>query len=274
MPSNVMSLKKKERKGKSIWYMGGKFRQGKKIAEFAHRVLTPDRVYVEPFCGALGAASRVAHSRMILNDVCKPLILMWKGLYEGTIELPDCVTEEQYNHYKQVRDMDDWMTAFVGFGFAFGGKFFGTYARHTRGGDPPGVDYEKTQRQKRGSLKKIESLKECEVTFTNSSYDKMKIPSASIVYCDPPYANRTKAHSFEGKFDYNKYWEWCRRLTLDENILMLVTAFVDFLPDDFRVMHSWGDTVVRHYASKGSDGTNEVLACHRTQVKMFSKVSK
>jgi len=245
--------------------MGGKFRQGKIIAEFAHRVLTSDKVYVEPFCGALGSASQVAHNRMILNDVCKPLILMWKGVYEGTITLPDSITEEQYNHYKQTRDMDDWMTAFCGFGISFGGKWFGGYARHTRGVEDP--EYY-VQGANRDINRKFQLMNGRNIKFSHLSYDQLKFPNNSVVYCDPPYEKRTKAHS-HSFFDTPQYYDWCRSIVFERHIPLLVTAFE--IPDDFRVLHSWGDTVVRHYAGKGSDGTNEVLACHRTQFKMFTK---
>lgn len=32
--------------------------------------------------------------------------------------------------------------------------------------------------------------------------------------------------------------------------------------------------MVRHHAGKGSDETNEVLCCHRTQAKLFAGLNK
>lgn len=41
-------------------YMGGKFRQSKVIVEVLRPYITPDTVYVEPFCGGLNSAARIA----------------------------------------------------------------------------------------------------------------------------------------------------------------------------------------------------------------------
>ena len=118
-------------------YLGGKMRQGKHIAQIIAPYLN-NKVYIEPFCGAMGSAMAVINycvknniklKQVILSDIHLPLINMWKAvLYENWIP-PSVFTEEQYNAVKKIKNPDDPLTAFAGFGCAFAGKYFGTYAR-------------------------------------------------------------------------------------------------------------------------------------------------
>ncbi len=50
-------------------YLGGKYRQGKMIARIISPYLINNITYIEPFCGAMGVASRVA------KFYCGPMIL-------------------------------------------------------------------------------------------------------------------------------------------------------------------------------------------------------
>ena len=107
-------------------YMGGKHRQGPTIAKFVKEIIKPDQIYVEPFCGAIGVAYRVNHTRMILSDVSESLINMWKFLLENpNFELPEVITENEYQEVKSKKDPKDWRTAYIGFGMSFGSKYCG-----------------------------------------------------------------------------------------------------------------------------------------------------
>jgi site-specific DNA-adenine methylase len=75
------------------------------------------------------------------------------------------------------------------------------------------------------------------------------------VYCDPPYAGVTKAYRNSAQFDSKAFWNACFEWSADNTVL--VTEFNT--PTYCNVLHDWGDTVVRHNNSKGSDGTSEVL---------------
>lgn len=242
--------------------MGGKFRQGKKISEFIHMVLKPDQYYVEPFCGALGVATKVNHNKMILADISESLINMWLFFQNNPdFELPDVVTEEEYNAIKNIRDPNDWRTAYYGFGLTFGAKWFGTFARNNRAY----VNY--AGEAKRGTDKKRGLISRgTKPLFVFSEYTTLEIPATSVIYCDPPYQDRVNPHNYKGKFDHLVYWQWCRDKVAEGHIL-LATEFV--VPDDFVVLHNFGDTVVRHYAGKGSDGTQEVLVCHESQAHLW-----
>lgn len=240
-------------------YLGGKFRQGKKIAEVIRRTLRSDQWYVEPFCGALGVASRVAHSKMLLSDISQPLITMWKHFQNPKVVLPDVVTNAEYDHIKRIRDPHDWRTAYYGFGMSFGGKYFGGYARESSGKTNYSANLKRSTDLKRSTI--IGG----DVRFECCSYDQLDIPNGSVIYCDPPYYGRTKGHDFD-EFDHTRFWDWTRT-KVGEGHVVIVTEFT--VPNDFCIVHSFGDTVVRHHSSLGGDGTNEVIVVHESQLKLF-----
>lgn len=239
-----------------MWYMGGKFRQSKAIVQCMKPYFNENTVYVEPFCGGMWSAARVARElrpkQMILNDINKPLMLLWKKcLEDGCDWLPVNaeLIEQEYPKYKVTQDDNDPLTAWYGIALSFGGKWFGGVARHTRG------QQETTYEAERKSMfKKIDSLRIAQTELYTGSYNELEIPNGAVVYCDPPYEGRTKAHHF-GVFDYEKFWQWVRELS---NRCTVFTSCFD-CPADFETVYEWGDTVVRHFNGKGTDGTNERL---------------
>ena len=239
-----------------MWYMGGKFRQSKAIVEVLKPYVTPDTVYVEPFCGGMWSAARVARElhpkEMILNDINKPLMLLWeKCLEDGCDWLPVDAeqVEREYQKYRITQDENDPLTAWYGIALSFGGKWFGGVARHTKG------QQETTYEAERKSMyKKIDSLRKVKTELHIGSYNELEIPNNAVVYLDPPYEGRTKAHHFD-RFDYGEFWGWARKLSTR----CVVFASCFDCPADFETVYEWGDTVVRHLNSKGSDGTNERL---------------
>lgn len=241
-------------------YMGGKFRQSKAIVEVLKPYITPDTVYVEPFCGGMWSAARVAKelhpSTAILNDINKPLMLLWERcLDEGCDWLPvDTETvEREYQGYKARQDENDPLTAWYGIALSFGGKWFGGVARAKKLDDkhPYGPNYEYCRKS---TGNKVHDLQSVQVELHTGSYDNIWIPDNAVVYCDPPYEGRTKAHHFNG-FDYSQFWQWVRELS---KRCVVFTSCFD-CPNDFETVYEWGDTVVRHLNSRGSDGTNERL---------------
>lgn len=243
-----------------MWYMGGKFRQSKAIVEVLRPYVTPNTVYVEPFCGGMWSAARVAKQLkpglMILNDINKPLMLLWeKCLQEGCDWLPvDSETiERKYQGYKIRQDENDPLTAWYGIALSFGGKWFGGVARSKKldAKHPYGVNREYSRKS---TQEKIDSLRTVQTELYIGSYTDLYIPDGAVVYLDPPYEGRTKAHHFDS-FNYNEFWQWVRELS--KRCIVFTSCFD--CPVDFETVYEWGDTVVRHLNSKGTDGTNERL---------------
>lgn len=143
-------------------YMGGKFRQSKAICQVLKPFINEDTVYVEPFCGGMWSAARVAKQLkpglMILNDVNKPLMLLWeKCLREGCEWLPtdSDTVEREYQGYKARQDENDPLTAWYGIALSFGGKWFGGIARNSRMHENGGYISQKTVLNERCSTCKI-----------------------------------------------------------------------------------------------------------------------
>lgn len=247
-------------------YMGGKARQGPKIAEFVMKVWKPGMGYYEPFCGALGAAHRVVQ-KMIdagaekpeihLSDINESVINMWQAVFNGWMP-PEVVTEATYNEVKGVRDPKDPMTAFCGHGVSFGAKWFGGYARDGKGKTNFALNSRKS------TLLKLGVMSKANVTFQTTPFNNIR-PTGAVLYLDPPYAGRTKAHGHSVPFDHDIFWRYAEEMTKVN--VVLVTEFI--APDDWVRVYSWGDTVVRHYSGKPSDGTNESIFVHESQLHLF-----
>ncbi len=237
-------------------YMGGKFRQSKAICQVLKPFINKDTVYVEPFCGGMWSATRVMKElnpqKSVLNDINKPLMLLWnKCIEDGCDWLPvkSEEVEREYPKYRILQDENDPLTAWYGIALSFGGKWFGGVARYSKGRKE-----ESYEAERKSMYNKIDILRTHTHTLINKSYKDMSIPNGAVVYCDPPYQGRTKAHHFND-FDYDEFWQWVREFS--KRCIVFTSCFE--CPSDFEVVYNWGDTVVRHLNSKGSDGTCEIL---------------
>lgn len=230
-------------------YMGGKFRQRRAIADALRPYIDGDTTYVEPF---LGGGWSFAH----VIDTCRPghaigadvngsLVELWRRVVaEGVDWLPTSLGEVEANYrtYKDAQDMSDPLTAWYGTACSFGGKWFGGVARSTRNGV---VDKNSFKSQSRSTEKKAAAMRTCpDLTLLCCSYDELEIPDGAVVYCDPPYSGgktRTKAHRFDD-FDVDAYYDWVRELS--QRCVVVCSTFD--APEDFVVVHDWGDTRVTH----------------------------
>lgn len=242
-------------------YMGGKFRQSKAICQVLKPYVCSNTVYVEPFCGGMWSATRVARElhpkKMILNDINKPLMLLWeKCLREGCDWLPKYPTLEEYNKYKSEQPENNPLTAYYGFGFSFGGAYYTSYIK-------PGTSHNGDQAK--SVKKKVDSLNTVDVDLHTGSYKDLFIPDNAVVYLDPPYEGRTKAHHFNS-FNYYEFWNYVRRLSKRCTVF---TSCFD-CPSDFETIYEWGDTVHRYTDGKRetgyTDGTNERLVKYNARI--------
>ena len=209
-------------------YLGGKFRQGKQIAQIISPHLYSGCTYIEPFCGALGSAYHVAKvapvsTKFVLSDVHEPLITMWKALFSGWV--PPNIDKSLHEKYlKGPRDPKDPMTAYMGFGMSHIGDYY-----HWFSGKPEVL--------KRSCDANINLLKTFDIKIECCSYTKYAGIQGSIFYLDPPYEKRTELGKL--KFNSLEFWDFTRELSKDNKVF--VTGF-DF-PDDFTSIYSWGDTI-------------------------------
>lgn len=245
-------------------YMGGKFRQGPVIVQFLEEVLTPEKTYVEPFCGSMWVASRMGHKRMILSDISRCLMTMWSFFQHNTdFVLPDEITEEEYNEIKKVRDPDDWRTAYYGFGMSFGSRFFTSYVKPETRAGKGGTNKAKTLKTSTDTKRLNLFRSGKHINLFNCDYRQLEIPPNSVIYYDPPYANAAEVHDCE-PFDSEIFWNHVRSMVYDGHVV-LVTEFT--VPDDFEVLYNFGNTL-----TMGNGKTvDEVIVCHKSQKELFAK---
>ena len=196
-------------------YMGGKHRLAKHIAPYIHARLG-DRVYVEPFCGALNVAAKVKARRMVLNDLAPCLTELFAGVRDGSIALPDAVSEEEYAAYKAEARAGRHtpLGTFAGFGASFSGIFFGSYAKSSDSRCYPAE-------AARGLRRKITALGDAEIEWTALDYRDLALASPSLIYCDPPYADTSGYSATGGGFDSEAFWDQCRAWARDGHIVLV-----------------------------------------------------
>lgn len=207
-----------------VKYMGSKARHAKEILPIILADRQPGQWYVEPFVGGANVIDKVDGNR-IGADYNPYVIALWQAVADGWVP-PDVVTEEKYDEVRRARNVDD-LTAFIGFGLSFGGKFFGGYRRDVAG-TKGCIENMRTQsrRAKQSLMKQAASLHG--VKFHHCSYDELPIPDQSIIYCDPPYQGTTGYAT--GAFDHDKFWQWCRDRVRDGHKVFVSEYNA---PDDF-----------------------------------------
>ena len=239
-------------------YMGGKQRQSKLLLHYMEKKYPKGGEYCEPFCGALGSAEKlVPHFKScVLSDSSEPIVVLWNSIMQGW-RIPDFVDEDIYKKYAYRRhspDVQDPMTAWCGYALSFGGKWFGGYAR--QGANKEAETRRSQTNQKASALRKIEAIKPYVREIIHADYRDMlgSIEQRKVVYLDPPYSSRTKAHHTAKNFDHKLFWDAAAHFSLDNDVY--VSEFI--APDDWAPVISWGDTIVRHNGGVG-DGTIESL---------------
>lgn len=256
-----------------MYYIGGKSRQGKKIAA-ALRPVLGSRPYVEPFCGAMGSASHVVpytKGEVKLSDASAIMTRLWKHLYETEdmdAELPEYITQDEYQAMRAKKDTGHWMVGYVAHGFSFGGDQWGSYAKDVKGSPDP--SYARGHRLKENTLARMETLKRAKgkLTIRQADYTDVVIPEGSVIYCDPPYAGRTNSYS-KTNFDTPAFWQWCRDRVAEGHIL--VASEFNF-PDDFAVVVTFGKTnnTINRHTLNTLNSDVEVLVCHESQAHLFN----
>lgn len=196
-------------------YLGGKYKIRKQIAPILESFRN-NRVYFEPFCGGAWVLQEIKGKR-IASDGNKALIAMYRALQNGWIP-PDDLTEETYKLYQSTKPNDDPMTAFVGLGCSYAGKWFGGFARS---GNCPNYALS----VKRGLIKQLPLIKDVE--FVDGLFQEHH-PENMLVYADPPYANTTFYGAFKG-FDHDLFWETARQWSKNNTVIISEYS----APDDF-----------------------------------------
>ncbi len=189
-------------------YLGGKSKLAKRLASVLELHRHDGQRFVDVFGGSLAITAAMSdRGPRVANDACAPLICLFQAWREGW--RPPIITEDLYEQVKSTQDPSDPLTAFVGFGCTYGGKWFGGYARgwfdpirrittsQASGGTEP-FDYAAK------AARSIERrLNQCRnVTLTCLDFHDVQICADDLVYADPEYKGTTRYNYFRKPFDY------------------------------------------------------------------------
>jgi len=212
--------------GGEMQYLGGKSKTRKQISAFLGSVRN-GKEYLEPFVGGAWILQEMTGKRSNVS-----LITMYKALQEGWLP-PENVSEELYAEYKAKQNPEDPLTAFIGIGCSFGGKWFGGYARQT--------GYSFASGGRRALQKQLPLIQD--VLFKAQSY-KCYIPYKCLIYCDPPYENTT---GYKDKFSHAEFWDTMRNWSKDNTVVISEYK----APEDFRcVLEIPTKTIIRDAGNK------------------------
>ena len=102
-------------------YLGGKFRQAKRIAGLIAKYRRSGQLYIEPFIGG-GNIFHLIERPKIGGDIDHDLIVMWQAVATGW--LPPLrkmlLTSDEYDIWRN--SPQSALRSFVAFGCSFGGK--------------------------------------------------------------------------------------------------------------------------------------------------------
>jgi DNA adenine methylase len=174
-------------------YLGGKKHLAKHIAAVLESRRSDGQRFVDVFCGSLAITAAMSdRGPRLANDGCAPLIRLYEAWRDGW--RPPVITESVYQAVKTKQDPTDPLTAFVGFGCSYGGKWFGGFAR-----DPEhGRDFAAT------AARSLDKLVQSSVTLSCCDFSGVGVNAGDLVYGDSPYRGTTKYGYYRG-FDYPAY---------------------------------------------------------------------
>lgn len=225
-------------------YVGSKNKISKYIIPIIQECIDKNNIetYYEPFVGGANMIDKIRCKNRIGNDIHKELIAMWKEIQNGW-KIPLHISEDEYNKVRDNKSLyPPSYVGLVGFNATFGSKYFGGYARGFKADKitPRDIPNEAL----RNLSKQIPKIMEVKFLCSDYRYNKYTELKNAVVYCDPPYYGTTKYST--GNFDYNSFWEWCRKMS--ENNYVFVSEYN--APDDFECIWSKELTTTLDKASR------------------------
>lgn len=203
-------------------YMGSKSRIAKHILPIILKDRKDGQWYVEPFVGGANIIDKVEGNRIGADSNSFLISLLQHCASGKSHDLPSKISEDEYNHIKENKDLySDFIVAHCGFNATFGAKWFGGYARARKS-----TGYDRDVVCGKNSLVKQMPMLNG-VDFKSCGYADLYIPKNSIIYCDPPYAGTTK---YKDDFNHDDFWQWCRDKS-NEGHQVFISEYN--APDDF-----------------------------------------
>ncbi len=204
-------------------YLGGKWKIRKWVVDKIKPFLFNSSRYIEPFCGSCAVASLASRELGIpvyASDNNRYLIALLKAFKEfgDCDEMWPQITRDRFIHIRENKELyDDYIIGWAGFSYSFGGRFFHSH----RFNDQNDID----RRVKNNRIKMHKELRHVNISLMD--YDEVEIKKTDVVYCDPPYKNKS---GYSGEFNHAKFNEWVR---VKSNICPILVSEYEFNLDEF-----------------------------------------
>lgn len=227
-------------------YVGSKNRISKFIVPYIQACIDDNEIktYIEPFVGGFNIIDKIVCEERIGNDVDNlPIDLVNLALKNpeilSSLPIPYPSKEEYYNVRDNAEKYDKGYRAAILLFASYNSRVYGgCYGAFAKIKDGNIRNY--FNEAKNNFLKQLPNLKG--VKTICSEYKSLEIPSNSMVYCDPPYANGI---GYSINFNTEEFWEWVRKQS--ENSYVLVSEYE--APSDF--VPIWSMTVKTHMNNRG-----------------------
>lgn len=195
-----------------MYYLGGKARICRDIAGLINVYRAPGQPYWEPFLGAGWVAQHVNKiGPNYFSDVHAELMTLWARLQTGWTP-PAFVSRDMYKQ-AQAGKLCPSLTAFIGFGCSYAGKYFGGYADN-------GTDRNYARGAQKSLLAKIARIGP-EANLFGADFLTAQPPAENcLIYCDPPYKGQTP-YKWLPDFDHEKFWARARALSQSGHVVLI-----------------------------------------------------
>jgi DNA adenine methylase len=186
---------------RTMKYTGSKNRIAKHILPIMLNNRT-NETWVEPFVGGANTIDKVEGNR-IGFDNNEYLIELYHYIQNGGLIENRTITKEHWYSVKENLDSyPKWYIGLVGVLGSYNGNWFSAYGGGSKTKEGNYRNY--FDEGIRGLLKQDLS----NINFVFSDYANIKIPTNSIIYCDPPYQLKNKR--YKEHFNSEIFFDWCR----------------------------------------------------------------
>lgn len=230
-------------------YIGSKNRIAKDIVPLIQSYVDKTQKYFEPFVGGGNIIDKIKAEKKIGYDIHPYLIALLKQAQKDYSVFPTEITKEEYTNVRlNPENYENWYVGLVGFCASYKGKWFGGYANDT-------IDNGRLRNYSneaiRNLIKQAPNLND--IKFYCRDYYTAN-PNGYVIYCDPPYRNTTKYATED--FNYDKFYEWCKRMAKDN--VVLISEY--WMPDGFECI--WSKSLKCHLDINGvQDKIEKLFIC-------------
>ena len=248
--------------------MGGKSRIAKYIVPIIQKCIDDNNLetYIESCVGGGNIIDKIKCKNRIGNDSNEYLIDFWNAMQNG-LDLNSIKMDK--DTYKDIRDNKEkypkYMVAVAGILASYNSKWFAGYAKTHIAKAPSDknvVVRNYYQESINNVLKQMPNL--MDVKFICGDYKSIDVNN-TMIYCDPPYENTT---GFKDKFNHSDYWEWVRKVSIDNFVLCSEYQ----APDDFIEIWS-GDVKITLDNASRSKSTEKLFTYKNGKYAEYIKVN-